>query len=102
MTCIVGPEDVRLDRYVVLDCRSGPSAAADYRASHIRGALFADLEHDLSAHTDDPSRGGRHPLPAIDTWAATLGRWGIDPATPVLLYDDKGGANAAARAWWML
>ncbi len=27
---------------------------------------------------------------------------GIDPAAKVVVYDDRGGANAAARFWWML
>jgi thiosulfate/3-mercaptopyruvate sulfurtransferase len=75
---------------------------AQYRAAHVHGALYCDLERDLSAHTDDASKGGRHPLPSIEAWANTLGRWGIDPQKPVLLYDDKSGSNAAARAWCML
>lgn len=98
MSSIIAPEDVVLDRHRVLDCRG---SEADYRAGHIRGAVHAQLDRDLSA-PGDAARGGRHPLPPIEAWAATLGRWGIDPSTPVLLYDDKGGSNAAARAWWML
>jgi thiosulfate/3-mercaptopyruvate sulfurtransferase len=90
-------EDVR-----VLDCRSGPGAHAAYLERHVRGALHVDLERDLSAHDGPPERGGRHPLPRVDAWAATLGTLGITPSTWVVLYDDKGGANAAARAWWML
>ncbi len=86
----------------VLDCRSGPDARASFLERHLAGALHADLERDLSGDRSRPERGGRHPLPPIDAWCATLGRWGIEPSTPVVLYDDKGGANAAARAWWML
>jgi thiosulfate/3-mercaptopyruvate sulfurtransferase len=101
---IVPPEAVRslVPSVRVLDCRTGPGARERYEAEHLHGALFCDLEHDLAAHTDDASRGGRHPLPDVEAWSRTLGRWGIDPQTPVLLYDDKGGTNAAARAWWML
>lgn len=86
----------------LLDCRSGPGARERYLERHLAGALHVDLEGDLSARTAHPERGGRHPLPALEVFAATLGRLGIDPSTPVVLYDDKGGANAAARAWWML
>ena len=31
-----------------------------------------------------------------------MGQLGISPATHVVVYDDKNGANAAARFWWML
>lgn len=86
----------------ILDCRSGPDAHARYLERHLAGALHADLERDLSGDRSHPERGGRHPLPSIEAWSATLGRFGIDPSTPVVLYDDKGGSNAAARAWWML
>jgi thiosulfate/3-mercaptopyruvate sulfurtransferase len=35
-------------------------------------------------------------------FAARLGAWGIRPESHVVAYDDQGGANAAARLWWML
>ena len=44
---------------------------------------------------------GRHPLPSPDTFAATLGNWGIDPSVYVVIYDDCD-ASIAARLWWML
>jgi thiosulfate/3-mercaptopyruvate sulfurtransferase len=84
---------------VVVDCR--PDARA-YAAGHVVGARHARLDRDLAARVDDPARGGRHPLPDPATFAATLGRWGIAPGSHVVAYDDQGGANAAARLWWML
>lgn len=87
---------------VLLDVRTGPSAREAYAKGHLRGAHFADLEHDLSAPTHDASQGGRHPLPSVLDFALQLGRWGITPETRVVIYDDQNGANAAARAWWML
>jgi thiosulfate/3-mercaptopyruvate sulfurtransferase len=84
---------------IVMDCRPDPRA---YAAGHVEGARHAQLERDLSAPTSDPSRGGRHPLPSMHAFAATLGRWGITPSSRVVAYDDQGGANAAARLWWML
>ncbi len=104
-TPIIAPEILRehLSSPIrILDCRSGPDAAARYAESHIHGALHIDLEGDLSGDRSHPDRGGRHPLPPIATWAATLGRLGIDETTFVVLYDDKNGSNAAARAWWMV
>ncbi|MCC6872896.1 MAG: sulfurtransferase [Sandaracinaceae bacterium] len=86
----------------VLDARSGDKGRSAYAQLHLRGALHVDLERDLSGDPAHPERGGRHPLPSIDAWARTLGRLGVDPETFVVIYDDQGGANAAARAWWML
>jgi thiosulfate/3-mercaptopyruvate sulfurtransferase len=63
------------------------------------------VERDLSTafrEDHDPARGGRHPLPPLREFCATVGAWGIGPGTRVAVYDATGGANAAARAWWML
>lgn len=90
-----------LGQSVLLDARSGPNAVTEYRQAHVRGAIHVDLETDLS-EPDDPAKGGRHPLPALGTWLARLGRWGVTPVTPVIVYDAAGGGMAAARAWWML
>jgi thiosulfate/3-mercaptopyruvate sulfurtransferase len=86
---------------VLLDARS-PDA---YAAGHLRGARHADVDRQLSSARDpgaDPRNGGRHPLPPVGRWAAQLGAWGITPSAMVIVYDDQSGANAAARAWWML
>lgn len=86
---------------VILDAR--PREA--FEAGHREGAIHADLETQLSSAGDaghDPVRGGRHPLPPIERWLGQVAQWGIAPHTRVLVYDDQDGANAAARAWWML
>lgn len=69
-----------------------------YETGHIPGAVFVDLDKDLAA---PPGPGGRHPLPTVTDFAATLGRLGIAPETQVVVYDDVGG-RIAARLWWML
>jgi thiosulfate/3-mercaptopyruvate sulfurtransferase len=84
---------------VLVDCRPDPRA---YAAGHLAGARHAQLERDLAAPVTDPARGGRHPLPSVPVFAATLGRWGITPRSRVVAYDDQGGANAASRLWWLL
>lgn len=84
---------------VLVDCR--PDEAA-YRAGHLAGARHAQLERDLAAHPADPANGGRHPLPDMRDFAATLGRWGVTPASRVIAYDDQSGANAASRLWWLV
>lgn len=90
------------ESFVLLDARSGPQARQRYQAGHLPGALFVDLEQDLARPTEQAAQGGRHPLPPIAEFARLVGQLGIGPATTVVVYDDKSGANAAARVWWML
>jgi thiosulfate/3-mercaptopyruvate sulfurtransferase len=78
-----------------LDGRSGRAA---YQAGHIPGAVFVDLEADLSA---EPGDGGRHPLPSPERFAAAMAAHGIAEHDMVVAYDDDGGA-IAARLVWML
>jgi thiosulfate/3-mercaptopyruvate sulfurtransferase len=86
----------------LIDVRTGPDAREKYNAEHLEGAQFVDLEKDLAQKSADPSNGGRHPLPAIKNFSELLGRLGIERSTHVVVYDDKAGANAAARFWWLI
>lgn len=70
-----------------------------YRAEHIPGAVYVDLETDLAAPAS--AEHGRHPLPDIDVLQQTVRRWGVDANTTVVAYDDNSN-QAAARAWWLL
>lgn len=70
---------------------------AEYESGHIPGAVYVDLEHDLSA-VEGP---GRHPMPTRAEFADRMGRLGIGDDDTVVAYDDRGGA-VAARLWWML
>jgi thiosulfate/3-mercaptopyruvate sulfurtransferase len=92
-----GPAPVIVDcSFDLADTDAGRRAFAQ---GHLPGALYAHLDTDLSG--PKTGRNGRHPLPARADWAATLGRWGVGPETPVVVYDSQGGMYAA-RAWWML
>lgn len=85
----------------LLDVRwrlAGPPGVEDYRAGHIPGAVFVDLDRDLAA---EPGRGGRHPLPAADAFQSAMRAAGVRADRPVVAYDD-GSAVPAARAWWLL
>jgi thiosulfate/3-mercaptopyruvate sulfurtransferase len=88
---------------VVVDCRydlSSPDAGQlGYLEGHVPGAVYAHLGRDLSGVKT--GKNGRHPLPAPDVLAATLGRLGIDRRTQVVAYDQDSGAWAA-RLWWLL
>ena len=91
------PADVRVvDVRWYLDGRSGAEA---YRAGHIPGAVWLDVDTDLSAPAT--TADGRHPLPTPERFAAALGRVGIAAGDPVVAYDDTGGSTAS-RLWWML
>ena len=90
-------DDVRVvDLRWYLDGRSGRAA---YRAGHIPGAVWLDVDAELSGWASPAA--GRHPLPRPEQFAAVLGRVGIAEGTPVVAYDDAGG-SIAARLWWML
>ena len=87
---------------VLVDARSGPDARQQHQQLHLAGALHVDLDQDLAAKVVDAAHCGRHPLPPIEQFAKLLGNLGIQPASHVVVYDDKNAANAAARFWWML
>lgn len=69
----------------------------DYLAGHIPGAIWVDLDTDLTA----PEGPGRHPLPHSATFAARMAELGVTDDADVVVYDDVNG-TIAARLWWML
>ena len=89
--------------WLLVDCRfdlANPSAGeAAYAVSHIPTAIYAHLDLDLAAPITPAT--GRQPLPTPETFAATLGRWGVTPGTQVVAYDADVGMYAS-RLWWML
>jgi thiosulfate/3-mercaptopyruvate sulfurtransferase len=87
---------------MIIDASGGPEAYKKYRIQHVPGTVFVDLETELSQKKESAAMGGRHPLPDPVTFSKTLGKIGIKKTTQVIIYDDKAGANAAARLWWML
>ncbi|MBB3114621.1 thiosulfate/3-mercaptopyruvate sulfurtransferase [Paenibacillus phyllosphaerae] len=91
------PSTVFVDvRFVLGEPEAGYQA---YLRSHVPGAVFFDLNADLSGPKQE--HGGGHPLPDIARFGAKLGSSGIDNDTHVIVYDDQGG-SIAARLWWML
>lgn len=94
---IAGRDEIVLcDVRWYLDGRSGYDAYLD---GHIAGAIWVNLDEYLSAH-GAPAHG-RHPLPAAESFAASLGSLGIGLDDPVVAYDDLNG-TAAGRMVWML
>ncbi|MGO4955719.1 sulfurtransferase [Luteococcus sp. Sow4_B9] len=71
-----------------------------YRAGHIAGSVFVDVETGLSSPRSD-REGGRHPLPGQEKFQAVMRRAGLHRNQPVVAVD-AGDHLAAARLWWLL
>lgn len=78
---------------------TAPDGRAEYHAGHIPGAVYVDLETELSRHGRPDE--GRHPLPSTAQVQDAARRWGVNDGDIVIAYDDAGGLPAA-RAWWLL
>jgi thiosulfate/3-mercaptopyruvate sulfurtransferase len=90
-------------RTIVADVRwylQGKRGIDEYRAGHLPGAHFLDVDRDLSS-LPGPGRPGRHPLPSAEQFRDVLARIGVRSDSVVVAYDDAGGAQAA-RLWWLL
>lgn len=105
---LIGPTEVqqwltRRPETVVLDVRHVmPADHSDreaYRAGHLPGAVFVDVDADLAGPST--GRNGRRPLPGAAEFEKTVRRWGIDSETPVIVYG-SARSPAPARAWWLL
>lgn len=92
----------KTENILLVDASNGPNTKLNYENKHLEGAIFVDANTQLATIETDVAVGGRHPLPSIEDFSKTLGNLGITPQTWVVVYDDKNGANAAARFWWML
>ena len=96
------------DNVRVVDARfllGQPDAGRDaYAAGHIPGAVFLDLERDLSGPKRSDGRGGRHPLPDPNLLALRLSELGIGNEQTVIAYDDPSSGQGfyAAHVWWLL
>jgi thiosulfate/3-mercaptopyruvate sulfurtransferase len=97
----------RLDdpEWVVVDCRfmlEDPMwGQQEYLRSHISGAVYADLEEDLSGPILE-GETGRHPLPQVEAISVFFSGLGIGAGVQVVAYDAAGGSLAAVRLWWLL
>ncbi|MDQ0783934.1 sulfurtransferase [Chryseobacterium sp. W4I1] len=105
MSPIISPSELKKnlsENLIILDARVGKEIYQNYLEKHIKGARFIDMDKDLAEIGENAAFGGRHPLPGVEKFAETLANLGVLEDSHVVIYDDKSGANAAARAWWML
>jgi len=87
---------------VLLDVRwtlGDPHGRQHHRDGHLPGAVYVDLDTELSAPAS--AAGGRHPIPSVQSLQSAARRWGIRNGSRVVVYD-AGPGLAAARAWWLL
>lgn len=90
----------RRDEVVLADVRwylDGRSGLAAYRAGHLPGAVFVDLDRWLAAAASPAE--GRHPLPDPTVFAEGMSALGIGDGDTVVAYDDAGGVIAARLVW---
>ena len=101
---VVSSDDVRTcgAECSIVDCRfdlARPDwGRQEFLEAHVPGARYAHLDHDLADLAI--SRHGRHPLPDTRATLRLLGRLGVEPNRPLVVYDQGAGA-IAARLWWM-
>jgi thiosulfate/3-mercaptopyruvate sulfurtransferase len=74
---------------------SGRDPAAEYRAAHIPGAVFFDLDA-----TSDPNTPLPHMLPPAETFAARMASLGLSDSDDLVIYDGSGTNLSAPRVWW--
>lgn len=80
------------------EAKSGQSWSK-FQSEHIPTAVFCDPASQLTGMPG--RRGGRNPLPDIETLRRAVRAWGVEPGRPVFIYDGGNGLFAA-RAWWVL
>ena len=86
---------------VLIDVRwrlGGPPGLDSYRAGHVPGAVYVDLDTQLAG---PPGTCGRHPLPAAADFEAAMRAAGVRSGRDVVVCDEAD-STTAARAWWML
>lgn len=71
----------------------------EYEHSHIPGAIYMDLEKDLSSPIQDT--GGRHPLPSLIDFQTVIQNAGLKQNDIIVAYDDQNHAMASRFIWMM-
>ncbi|KAA0966095.1 sulfurtransferase [Sporosarcina sp. ANT_H38] len=98
----VSVKDIDFDKTKWIDARFSLQDAGEgqrkYEESHVTGAVYWNLDHDLSDMTKSQ---GRHPIPAKEALTELFRNSGLSLDDQLVVYDD-GGSPFAARAWWLL
>ncbi|OAT16904.1 thiosulfate sulfurtransferase [Buttiauxella noackiae ATCC 51607] len=95
-------EHINDENIQIIDARMLPPGqehrdiAGEYRAGHLPGAVFFDIEA-LSDHTSPLP----HMMPRAEAFAVAMRELGISSDKHLVVYDE-GNLFSAPRAWWML
>ncbi len=68
---------------------------AEYRARHIPGAVFFDIDEIADTDSSLP-----HMLPSTEKFSVRVSKLGLGDGNRIVVYDG-GGVLSATRAWWM-
>jgi thiosulfate/3-mercaptopyruvate sulfurtransferase len=78
-----------------------PNGQSEYEQEHLPGAVYIDLDNQLSSPPGPDGKGGRHPMPDKKLFASVMQHAGVRDDRPVVCYDVHDSLPAS-RAWWML
>lgn len=74
---------------------AGRDARAEYKAAHIPGARFFDIEEISDARSDLP-----HMAPPVEKFMSRMRSMGVGDGHQIVVYDGAG-LLSAARVWWL-
>jgi thiosulfate/3-mercaptopyruvate sulfurtransferase len=74
---------------------AGRDPKAEYRAAHIPGAVFFDIDEVSDTNSPLP-----HMLPSQEKFASRMRKLGLGDGNRIIVYDGAG-IFSAARVWWM-
>lgn len=98
----VEPKEIKKENARFIDTRFDLQNASwgqsVYNEGHIEGAIYWDLEKDLS---DMSKKEGRHPMPSKEKLKRLFEKAGLTYSDNIYIYD-QGAAPFSARAWYML
>ncbi|KGX87913.1 sulfurtransferase [Pontibacillus litoralis] len=107
MRFILSAEEVvalQAEKHVTfVDCRfqldDAYAGYEKYKEAHLPGAIYLDLEKDLSGEVEES--GGRHPMPNLSSLVHTLEQKGVSDQSVLVVYDDAQ-CPVASRCFWLL
>lgn len=100
MSVFIETTDTKNHRWIDarFDLKDSSAGRKVYEDEHVAGAVFWDLENDMS---DMSSSEGRHPMPSDQQLTELIRSTGLKLSDSIVIYD-QGGSPYATRAWWLL
>ncbi len=92
----MGASDLRIVDATKHLPEAGRNARAEYKAAHIPGAIFMNL--DALVDADAPIE---NTIPCAEQFASSIQKLGLGDGSRIVIYDDSA-VKTSARAWFML